>query len=141
MLKRSLLAATALVIVLAVLTASPATAVGSGPRLAGSARSDIGPSAVGSPWARSALATVDWKWLRGGWEIRFSQRETSHIAVSAGACSSLLSHFRHPVVRVLAVGCGLLTWYASVLVIRGRCLKAFVTLQLFRPFTLSSRAC
>jgi hypothetical protein len=146
--KRSLVAVTALLAVLAVLTCSPAFAAeqrGATPDAAKPATTALGPEVVRvssvPSWVQVANANADWKWLKGGWEIKFTKRETLAISINAGLCSAVLSLFSHPVFRVLAAACGILTWYSSTLVAKGRCLNAFVPLGLTGRFSLGSRAC
>ena len=84
--------------------------------------------------------SVDWQWLKGGWEIKFSKSETITIAAGAGACSTLLSKFGHPVFKVLSAGCGLLAVYAGYVRAKGRCLSAWVPVSLF-TFSVGSWGC
>ena len=149
MLKRLLASVTALLVPVVLLaTASSASAVegthrsaDQPPALIATPQPDIHRVAAPPTWVQIPKAAVDWKWFKAGWEIRFSKTETAYIAVGASACDRYLDHLRHPAFKVLSMGCALLSWYAATLVIRGRCLNAFVPLVLTAGFSVGSRPC
>jgi hypothetical protein len=104
------------------------------------------PKWVGRPGAQqvqlpgTSNVSVDWQWLRGGWEVKFSKTETIIIGISAGACDSFLGRFSHPVLKVLSLSCLALTVLSGIYLARGQCVTAWVPVSLINP-TIYGRNC
>ena len=128
LLKRSLVVLTSVAVVIAFL-------VSAAPAHARAARDD-------APEVRQvSKVSVDWKWLKGGWNVRFTTRETGLIGVGTEACERYVSRLAHVAFRVLSGACGILALYAASLVVRERCLNAFVRLSYVNPVAVGSRTC
>jgi hypothetical protein len=83
--------------------------------------------------------SVDWKWLRAGWEIRFTKTETNIIAGGFSNCAGLLGGFTYPLPQV-AFACAAISAYAWTVRAFGKCMNMFVPLSIIH-FQLGARSC
>jgi hypothetical protein len=83
--------------------------------------------------------SVDWQWLKGGWQIKFTKAETRNIAEGTSQCASILAFMPAPL-PALAVSCALVSAYAWTVQKVGKCMDIWVPLSLIF-FQLGARSC
>jgi hypothetical protein len=103
------------------------------------------PRWVGRPDATSVRlpgtsnVSIDWKWLRGGWEIEFTKTETNNIAGGTSACAGVLGALAYPL-PALGFACAAISAYAWTVRAFGKCMNMFVPVSLVN-FSLGARSC
>jgi len=126
---------------------SPAQAADPSDRLSGIAvvhRATV-PKWVGRPGTTrvqlpgTSNVSVDWKWTRAGWEIKFTKNETNIIAGGFSNCAGLLGGFKTPLPQV-AFACAAISAYAWTVRAFGKCMDMFIPLSLIN-FSLGARSC
>ena len=126
---------------------SPAQAADPADRTSGSAvvhRTTV-PQWVGGPGTTkvqlpgTSNVSVDWKWLRGGWEVKFTRTETNLIAGGFSNCAGVLGGLTYPL-PALAFACATISAFAWTVRVLGKCMNMFIPLSLIH-FQLGARSC
>jgi hypothetical protein len=139
----------ALALALAVFTTTPAQAVTSD-RSARSSAGTVVQRSTPPRWATQPGTTtvklpgtsnvsVDWQWLKAGWEIKFTKSETRNIAEGTSQCASLLAFMPAPLPAV-AASCAIVSAFAWTVQKLGKCMTAWVPLSIIF-FQLGARSC
>jgi hypothetical protein len=99
----------------------------------------VGRADVSTIQVPTTSVSVDWTWLRGGWDIKFTRTETNLIAGGFSNCAGVLGSLPYPL-PALALACAMISAYAWTVRAFGRCMNMFVPISLVN-FQLGARSC
>ena len=88
------------------------------------------PGTVTVPLPATSNASVDWQWLRGGWEVKFNWAESRQMSRGFSYCTAIAALLPTGITQAVAASCGLLWIMADIGVANGKCVKIFVPISL-----------